>query len=176
MLAFRPPGPGDVEGLAALHVRCWYEAYGGLLTEAELAEHSRASRAAQWQRILADPVLFTCVALVDDVPAGFIVSGPARALASRFADGEIRAVYVIRAQQRRGIGGELFRRACADWCERGGQSLAILAFAGNAPALAFYRRMGAADAGVAQANPARPELADMALVWSPAEGAAGAPQ
>jgi ribosomal protein S18 acetylase RimI-like enzyme len=139
-ITYRAPSASDIDEVARVHVRCWQEAYAGLMDAAFLAALSVEQRKAQWQRSINDPAVFKQLACDGARIVGFVSSGPMRE--TQHADGEIYAIYVLASHHRKGIGRSLFDAAVADWQARGGQSLAINVFTANAPAIAFYEAMG----------------------------------
>lgn len=70
--------------------------------------------------------------------------GPARdgRLLDRGLDGEVRAIYVLRAEQGAGLGRALLAWSAGALLARGHRGMGVWAIAGNAPARAFYERMG----------------------------------
>jgi len=51
----RPPVPSDAEDLAVLHLRCWREAYGHLLSEDFFTEERLDGRRRLWAMLTAGP-------------------------------------------------------------------------------------------------------------------------
>lgn len=129
------PGRADAAALAALHVACWVETYGGLLPATEIARYGLAFRQTQWARALADGA--ERVVWLKD--AGFAMMGPQRdaALAAEWPE-ELYALYLLRRHQGRGLGRALLGAV------RGGPFTATVV-AGNLRAERFYAAAGGAE-------------------------------
>ena len=142
-MRIRPAATADCRAIAEVHVASWQETYGGLLPEAVIARQGVDDRETQWRRTLErDPRLSDVfVADHDGAVVGFVASGPCRTDALE-RDGEIYAVYLLRAHQRRGTGRALCRAAALRLRERGMASVAVWVLRENAPARRFYERAG----------------------------------
>lgn len=128
----------DAAALAALHVACWAETYGGLLPGSEIARYDLAFRQAQWARVLAG--LGEDGGRVVWVPeAGFAMMGPQReaALAADWPE-ELYALYLLRAAQGRGLG-----RGLLDAVRAGPFTATVVA--GNLRAERFYAAAGGVE-------------------------------
>lgn len=142
----RPATLADAEGLGAVHVRSWQETYRGLLPQALIDNHTSASRAALWQRVIeAAPAGEDRVVAAErhGVIIGFGALAPQRA-ASLVEQGyihEITALYLLREHQGQGIGRKLIASLARLAAKQGG-GLALWVLAGNARASGFYARLG----------------------------------
>lgn len=141
-IAFRQPVDADLPALARLHVRCWQEAYAGLMPDQFLRDLSVEQRLAGWRRSLADPQVFAFAAFDGHDPVGFVTAGPIREAQPGLGDGEIYAIYVSAPAYRRGIGRRLLGAAAQHWISRGGSGLTVLCIAGNKRAESFYLACG----------------------------------
>lgn len=141
-IAYDEPTPADAEEIARVHVRCWQESYAGLLPDAFLKNLSIDARIAQWRQTISDPQVFTRVAREAGRIVGFVSCGPAREGASKEADGEILAIYILKAYHGRKIGRSLIAAAARFWLSKGGRNLIALSIAGNNQAAAFYEALG----------------------------------
>jgi GNAT superfamily N-acetyltransferase len=149
----------DVDELAEVHVRCWHEAYGHLLSP-KFFEQRTPQRVAEWwkqrfARLPADEVVR--VAVVDGAIVGFAGSGPCtddpppRPL-------QLYMINLLQAHHGSGIGQALLDATVAD-------APASLWMAKENPrALAFYRRNGFAPDGAEQSDPAWENLEEIRLV------------
>ena len=102
--------PGDAEAIGRVHVRAWQESYAGLLPEAEIARWTAAGRSQMWRTaLIRGTARGICVAEIDGVVVGFGACADQRApeLKARGFTGEVTAIYVLRAAQRRGAGRQL---------------------------------------------------------------------
>ena len=141
-ISFDEPTLADVEEIAGVHVQCWQESYAGLLPEEFLKNLSVDAKIAQWRQTLSDPQVFTRVARDAGRIAGFVSCGPAKEGAGKGADGEILAIYVLKAYHGRKIGRSLIAAAARFWLSKGGRNLVVLSMAGNNQAAAFYTALG----------------------------------
>lgn len=131
--------------MAQVHVACWREAYDGLLPAAALAALSVPERAAMWQRIIEEQA---SIGVYVGERQGTIVAlascGMQRdaSLAGKGFDGEISAIYVLKASQQRGIGKALMRAMAADLAGRGCGGMSLWVLRENAIARRFYEALG----------------------------------
>ncbi|MFN4281810.1 MAG: GNAT family N-acetyltransferase [Alphaproteobacteria bacterium] len=171
--------PDDSEAVAALHVACWRETYRGLLPDALIDGMNVADRTVQWQRALERRADVQVILAEDDsgALAGFASGGPARDAALGAAQ-EIYAIYVRRAAQRHGVGRILLRAVAANLAARtldpARLSLGLWVLSGNAPARAFYERMGGAPADERVERRDGHDLAETAYRWSDLRALMGA--
>jgi len=149
----------DADALGRLHVHCWHETYRGLVPETLLARFSVQRSRAVWDRILRDHA-------AHDATAVYLLSSPASAplsndlrsnellgfgscgrqrtadLADSGFDAEVSSLYLLRSQQRQGLGNALLRALVDDLMSRGFKALSLWVLKDNAPARAFYERCG----------------------------------
>ncbi|MDP8997337.1 MAG: GNAT family N-acetyltransferase [Pseudomonadota bacterium] len=128
---------------AALHVRCWREAYAAYLPADLMATFSTEKRLPMWQAALVNPERFILGAYVDDVPVGFVMSGAPSEKYIDDQDGHLWALYIAASQHRKGIGRALAFAAVQHWLEKGGKTMTIGVLRENTPARAFYENLGA---------------------------------
>ncbi len=81
--------------------------------------------------------------------AGYVTAGSARH-AGEGGLGEIWAIYVDPEAQRRGVGRALMAAATRGLADRGFREAVLWVFEANAPARAFYERLGWAPDGAAK--------------------------
>ncbi len=120
-----------------------------------------------WQEVLAlrpDPH----AAVFLEGTMGFVACGTQRDAALRKAgyDGEIGAIYTLRAAQGRGAGRALMRAAMHHLAERGFRGVALWVLASNAPARAFYERLAGVVAGTREDVIHHHAMDDVAYGWS----------
>lgn len=145
MVEIRAAVSDDCDAIATVSVAVWREAYRGLMPDSLLDGLSVPARAALWHRVLeTDPPVALLVA--EDPPGGlvgFAAGGPRRG-DLLMTDGEVYAIYVLRAAQARGIGHGLMRAVARELRARGVRSLGLWTPRDNAPARRFYERLGGA--------------------------------
>jgi ribosomal protein S18 acetylase RimI-like enzyme len=165
-MAIRPAVLADFRAIASVHVACWQETYGDLLPKAMLDRQSVASREEQWRRTLErDPRLSEVfVAESDGAVVGFSASGADRA-AGLGKDSEVYAIYVLRAQQRRGLGHALFQAAAMPMRDRGFRSIALWVLRENHPARRFYERIGGTIVAERAMSEAGASLVEIGYGW-----------
>jgi ribosomal protein S18 acetylase RimI-like enzyme len=95
----------------------------------------------RWKQTVSDPLVFNLVARDAGRIRGFVSCGSARDEAAKEADGEIFAIYVLKAYQGRKIGRALIAAAARFWLLKGGRNLAVLSMAGNSQASDFYEAL-----------------------------------
>lgn len=141
-IAFDEPTLADAEEIARVHVQCWQESYADLLPAEFLKNLSADARVVQWQQAISDPDVFVLAVREAGRIVGFVSCGPAREGTAKGADGEIFAIYILKAFHGRKIGRSLIAASARFWLSKGGRNLIVLSMAGNNPATAFYEALG----------------------------------
>lgn len=133
-----PMTEADLEAKAHLHVRCWHEAYEGLVPQDWLDENITYERMlARQRRIGWERVL---LAWDRGVPVGFASwEDEARAWAGRRGVSEVSSIYLLRSHQGRGMGRALME-AALERCAH--ESVTLLVLAGNERAIGFHEHLG----------------------------------
>jgi GNAT superfamily N-acetyltransferase len=142
----RIAGPDDAEELARLKIACWRESYAGHLPGDLLAglETSPYHDAATWRGRLAHADERNRTFLIEGPggPIGMMSWGTSTLRAPGYP-GEVRAIYLRRSAQGRGIGTACVALARAGLKRAGLTPVAVAAFAFNVRAIALYERLGA---------------------------------
>ncbi len=136
-----PAGPGDADGLAALHVATWRETYVGLLPAGHLGALDVRRHARRWRGQLAASVRPAPVLVAEQ--RGGLVGYCAGGL-GRDGDAEVFTLYVLKSAQGGGLGAELLSAMARVLRADGARSLHLWVLSGNARARAFYRHLGGA--------------------------------
>lgn len=141
----REARPLDAIPIAEVHIRSWQETYRGLMTDFYLDNLPFAEGTARcnfWKGYLSDPANArrTWVAEENGDIVGFVNVGPNRDQ-TPVADGEINAIYLIRAHQKKGIGRKLFEVGMNQLKQFGLSSASLWVVRGNETEN-FYRHMG----------------------------------
>jgi ribosomal protein S18 acetylase RimI-like enzyme len=142
---------GDAAAIAEVHVASWRTTYAGLLPDELLRGLSVERRRRMWHRTLTDPESKTFMFVAEDERSqivGFVAGGPERD-GNPGHQGEVYAIYILAAQQRRGLGRRLIAAAVNELRRMGFDSLLIWVLANN-PAHRFYEALG--GAAVAEKN------------------------
>ena len=162
----------DAAALGALHVASWRESYAGLVPPAMLAGLSVEARAAMWAGVLDDPSaagdarLFVAEDGEDLIGFGSCAVQRDAALAAAGYDGEIGAIYVLRAHQRRGIGRSLIAAMAGALLEQGHAGVGLWVPRDNAVARRFYDRLGGVVVGKTREDATDATLVEIAYGWS----------
>jgi ribosomal protein S18 acetylase RimI-like enzyme len=161
----------DAAALAQVHEATWRETYIGLMSEQMLDALTADARTEAWRRILAGETGYLATTYVAD-RAGELVAfascGEQRHpefVAAGFK-GEFAAVYVLKTDQRRGLGTRLMKAMMTDLGERGLAPYTLWVPRENIPARSLYEQLGATLIG--QRTDARPQgtLVEVAYGWS----------
>ncbi len=138
--------PADAELLARLKIACWRESYAGHLPAELLAslEFSPYHDATTWRARLAVPGTHDRTFLVEDRgrAVGMLSLGTSTLSVPGYP-GEVRAVYLLREAQGRGIGTACVQIARQRLSIVDLIPVAVAAFAFNVRAIALYERLGA---------------------------------
>lgn len=161
----------DAPDLASMHVASWHETDAGMLPPDMLTSLSVDGRAAMWAKIMGEPATSTStvvyVAELENRVVGFGSCGAQRTetLRERAYDGEISAIYVLKAFQRHAIGTRLLFALASDLSQRGFGAASLWVLRDNAPARQFYERFGAQV--IAEREDARRDavLVEVAYGW-----------
>jgi GNAT superfamily N-acetyltransferase len=132
-----------------MHVASWRETYAGTLPDAMLSSLSIEERAVMWDWIMRQETLSasTTVQLVEHegqiIAFGSCGSQRTGDLKDRGYDGEISAMYVLKAFQGRGVGARLLFAMASNLSTRGFSAASLWVLRDNHPARGFYERYGA---------------------------------
>jgi ribosomal protein S18 acetylase RimI-like enzyme len=161
-----PAGPADAEALARVHVAAWRETYRGLLPDAFLARMSEVGHARRFARTLLHPGPDEVMLAAADRfgLVGYAAGGPSR----RGVEGEaeISVLYVLRADQGRGVGRRLLSETVRVLQSRGAKSLMISVLRDNLRARGFYEHLGGVpEATRREPGPGGQLVYEVAYVW-----------
>lgn len=140
---FKPDG-SLAEELATVHIACWQETYHAIVPAKVLQATNLEQHITKWQGILADPDrIIYAASTAENVVAGFVGAGSSTEVLWDGMDGHIRALYILEAHHRQGLGRRLLGAAAHEWLARGGHSLTLGVLAENHQARRFYETLGA---------------------------------
>ena len=149
-VAIRRAWASDATAIAVVHVAAWREAYAGLLPGRLLRSLSVEEAILKWRPILSVPRPAVFVAMrPDQTLAGFGSCGPQRAaelVADGFA-GEVEAIYLLAAEQGRGLGRRLMAVMAQALIARGQGSAALWVLRDHQRSRGFYEALGGALVG-----------------------------
>lgn len=139
----RPVSEADYADVAKVHVDSWRITYRGIVPDDFLDGMSYDASEARWRRISAQNALGYAMFVAEDEDGnivGFANGGRERSGDGDY-DGELYAIYLLQAHQRKGIGQKLFRHIVQHLAENGFRSMLIWVLADN-PSCQFYESMG----------------------------------
>ena len=158
----------DAESIARVRVASWQAAYRGVIDDAWLDRLSvgplrdrllrafEPGPAAAFTRVVADG---------DGRLVGFASGGPERGAGAVPRRGELWTLYLLPEVQRRGLGERLVRSMARGLERRGLDAMVVWALARNAPARAFYERLGGRAAGERPTAVGAQRLVEVAYAW-----------
>ncbi|MGG0238681.1 N-acetyltransferase family protein [Bacillus rhizoplanae] len=132
----------DAKELACVHVDSWRETYEGIMPKDVLDKKSYEKREALWKQILQKQQSHVYVAkTIDGKIIGFADGGKERTGKYEY-DGELYAIYILRAYQRNKLGKRLIKAVAADLYKNGYRSMLVWVVANN-PSKYFYEALQA---------------------------------
>ena len=156
--------PGDIAGIARVHVDAWRETYPGMFPAFVLDALSYAEREEQWTGALTAGGSCLFVAEGDEQIVGFAAGGPNREDRADEYPGELWAIYLLQAAQGRGLGRVLFE-AVRGWLRvRELEPFLLWAVADN-PACGFYERLGGTRIVTQPADIRGAQVIECAYAW-----------
>jgi len=141
----RPATENDVAAIGRIHVDGWRAAYRGIMSDDFLAALSSEQRAAGWAAFIKRDPQGLLVMVRGTAVVGWVAFGQNRD--DLAGVGEIYALYVAPVSWRQGFGRVLLVAAERALQSRGYGAVALYVLERNAPARAFYRRLGYTDDG-----------------------------
>lgn len=132
----------DSAAIATVHVVSWRETYRGIVSDKVLNNLSIQRRTEQWVNTLSDEsnrYRRAFVAEMDGRIVGFSNFGSPQDSSLGY-DGELFAIYVLRAAQKQGIGKKLVYEAVKGMRELGWKSMMVWVLKDN-PSRGFYERL-----------------------------------
>ena len=140
----RPADADDAGAIARVHVASWRSTYREILPPDFLASLTEAGYTDRWRRFIADRSSRVYVVQEGDARAGVVgfgSGGRERAGETGYA-GELYAIYLLEAFQRRGHGRELVRAVVGGLREMGLEDMIIWVLSANRAARDFYEGLG----------------------------------
>jgi ribosomal protein S18 acetylase RimI-like enzyme len=137
----RPATLDDAKAIARVNVATWRSAYRNLLPDDFLASLGEANHAERWTRFIGEGSNRVFVAEEPQGVVGFASGGRERAGESGYA-GELYAIYVLEAAERRGHGRELVRAMAGALREMKLPDMIVWVLRDNHGARRFYEHLG----------------------------------
>lgn len=160
----------DVHAIARVHVDSWRTTYQGIIDSDFLASLSFEKWERMWSDALSsatNPVSLYVAESPEHAVVGFAAGGPERGGGPSYR-GEIYAIYLLRNQQRQGVGSELFRACVRDFEVRGFIPFLVWVLKAN-PACKFYEALGGRFLGEKEIPMGKQQLIEIAYGWSDRE-------
>jgi ribosomal protein S18 acetylase RimI-like enzyme len=143
-LKIRVARPSDAAAIARVQVETWHTTFRDSLPEDFLAGITLEDRTPRWEEELNRPTragfVFVAETAAGEV-VGFASGGPERKRDAEF-EGELYAIYILEAFQRRGAGRALTLAVVERLFASGFRSLLIWALEVNDVGRRFYERLG----------------------------------
>jgi len=141
-------GLKDYEGIAKVHVDTWISSYKGIISDRRLRSMSYEKSGKKWFDIIsacADDKKETVLSAFDkNEPVGFCHFGRLKRkseLLNGF-EGEIKAIYILKDHQKKGLGGKLIKKITQIFKNNGIDSFIAWVLKDNSSA-DFYVKTGA---------------------------------
>jgi ribosomal protein S18 acetylase RimI-like enzyme len=160
----------DAEALAQVHDATWRETYAGLMSGQMLDALTEDARAAVWRRTLSGETGALSTAYVAERAGAFVGFGSCGeqrdgALAAAGYPGEFTAVYVLKSDQRRGLGAGLMSAMMSDLAGRGLVGFTCWAPRANIPARSLCEKLGGKLMGQREITLKQGVLNEVAYGW-----------
>jgi ribosomal protein S18 acetylase RimI-like enzyme len=140
----REATPADAASIARVHNESWRTSYRGIVPEEHLAQLCDEETEGRWWRILASEHGRGFTYVAED--ASSLIVGFANGGEERSGDpvyrGELYAIYLLAAHQRKGLGRRLTLAVVERLLRMGFDSMLVWVLAAN-PARFFYEALGA---------------------------------
>jgi GNAT superfamily N-acetyltransferase len=160
----------DAEALAQVHEATWRETYVGLLSGQMLDALTADARAAAWRRTLSGAAGELSTAYVAERSGTFVAFGSCgeqrnEEFAAAGYAGEFTAVYVLKTDQRRGLGAGLMSAMMRDLADRGLVGFTCWSPRENIPARSLCEKLGGKLIGQRQVTLEQGALNEVAYGW-----------
>ncbi|MDR3773521.1 MAG: GNAT family N-acetyltransferase [Terracidiphilus sp.] len=163
-LKIRRAVPEDALSIALVQVESWRKTYAGIIPEAFLASLDIEERAASWMQNLQAGRMFIFVAQDEWGIFGFISGGELRDPMDGY-DCELYAIYLLPANQRRGVGQELALTLRESFLMNGFSGMVVWVLERNLPGISFYKRLGGIQIAQRMIEIGGAELPELAFGW-----------
>lgn len=157
---------GDERQIAHVHTESWKTTYRGIVPDAFLDRLTIESRLPQWEQALCEQGEERIVLVAeqeDGTIVGFASGGKEREGSLPY-EGELYALYILKAMQQVGIGRQLATSMVRELQQLGMGSMVIWALEQN-PACRFYEKMGGMPVRKQPITIAGRELVEVAFGW-----------
>lgn len=160
----------DAEARALVHDVTWRETYSGLLSEQMLDALTESARAEAWRRILSGAAGELSTAYVAERGGKFVAFGSCGEqrnsdFAAKGYAGEFTAVYVLKTDQRRGLGAGLMSAMMNDLASRNLVGFTLWVPRENIPMRSLSEQLGGKLMGQREVTRKEGSLQEVAYGW-----------
>jgi GNAT superfamily N-acetyltransferase len=138
----------DASAISRVHIDSWKTSYRGIVPDQVLDGLDYVRNGVRWREMLSNLGEMKCFFVAEDDDGrivGFAIGGPNRDENTGF-NGELYAIYLLKAHQGKGIGKMLVAKV-ADWLSRRKYSSMLVWVLEKNPAKYFYEALGAKPVG-----------------------------
>ena len=137
----------DALSIAKVHVQSWHETYQSIVNSEILNELSVENKTLLWHKVIQDENQEVLIFEKNNKILGFadFYFHPYESF------GEIRAIYLLKSIQGKGVGSELIKRGLVLFQKHGCREVHIEVFDQN-PSRYFYERLGAKCVNIEDAS------------------------
>ena len=153
----------DITGIAKVHVDSWRTTYKGIVPDTYLDSLSYENREQIWKRGIEENHVYIAENENNQI-VGFATGGKERTRKYDGYKGELYAIYLLEAQQGKGLGQKLFKSVVNDLKEMKLNSMLIWALEEN-PACRFYEALGGKKIDTAKIEIDGQKLSEIAYGW-----------
>ncbi|MBM7541240.1 GNAT family N-acetyltransferase [Amphibacillus cookii] len=155
--------PDDAKGVAKVHVDSWKTTYKNIVPDAFLNKMSYESRERKWKEIISSRAVY--VAETDEGEIiGFASGGEERTGKYPNYHGELYAIYILEAHQRKGLGKSLLKPIIESVKQKGLFSMTVLVLEENRSRL-FYEALGAKKIDTLEVDISGKKLNELVYGW-----------
>jgi len=173
-IRIREAVPADAGGIARVHVDTWRSSYAGIVPDEHLAGLSYDDREAVWGQILSRDRPAQCNFVAETGACeiiGFAGGGPEREGDEVYL-GELYAIYMFEAYQRRGVGRRLACAVAHGLLSAGFESMLLWVLEDNRRARRFYESLGGELVGRKSIEIGGAALVEVSYGWKDIAGLA----
>ncbi|MDL4842501.1 GNAT family N-acetyltransferase [Aquibacillus sp. LR5S19] len=155
--------PEDSKGVAKVQVDSWKTTYKNIVPDEYLNKMTYESREQKWKDIISDQTIF--IAETDDGEIiGFSNGGKERTGKYPNYNGELYAIYILEAHQRKGLGKLLLEPIIEDLKQNNIFSMIVLVLEENNSRL-FYESLGAEKIDIVEIEVLGKKLNELVYGW-----------
>ena len=162
-MLIREASSTDAKGIAKVHVDSWMTTYKGIVPDSYLNSLSYDKREELWNHIIPNGSVFVAENEVGEI-IGFANGGKERSGNYEGYEGELYAIYILKAYQGRGIGKLLVNEVIKFLKEKKINSMIIIALEANR-ACQFYEAIGGQLIGEEDAEIGGEKLMEVVYGW-----------